>query len=126
LLLAASSLLVGVCFALLPLRPDSRVWVFALLAAAALGQPLFGPLINALTLGLAGHAGLNRAVGVNEGWNHAGNFAAALTAMGLVSQLPVTSVFLAVTAASVLAAGCALLIRPGERDDNRTTGLARQ
>jgi predicted MFS family arabinose efflux permease len=125
LLLAASSLLVGGCFALLPLRPDSRIWVFALLAAAALGKPLFGPLVNALTLGLVGHAGLNRAVGISEGWNHAGNLAAALTAMVLVSRFPVTSVFLAVTAVSVLAAGCVFLIQPGERDENRAPGLAR-
>jgi MFS family permease len=112
LLLVASSLLVGGCFGFLPLAADSGVWVFVLLAAAAVGRPLFGPLINAMTLGLVGHGGLNRAVGVNQGWDHAGNIASALAAMALVSRFPVTAVFFAVAAASALAAGCAFLIRP--------------
>jgi MFS family permease len=126
LLLAGSSLLVGGCFGLLPMLSDNRMSVFALLAVAAVGKPLFGPLTNALTLNLVGHAGLNRAVGVRECWNHAGNIAAALMAMVLVSRLPVASVFFGVAAVSVLAAGCGFLIRPCELGDNRTADLARR
>ena len=36
--------------------------------------------MGALALGLVGHAALNRTIGVNQGWNHAGNIAAALSA----------------------------------------------
>lgn len=123
LMLAAVSLLVGGSFGLLPLVPSTGVWVGILLVAAALGKPLFGPLTNALTLGLVGHGRLDRAIGINRGWNHAGNIAAALTAMVLVSGLPVASVFFAVTAASAMAAGSVFLIRPKELDDRRATGL---
>lgn len=35
-----------------------------------------------MALGLVGHADLNRTVGHNQGWNHAGNVAAALLAIG--------------------------------------------
>ena len=79
LLLAVASLLVGVCFGLLPLTYESRVWVFVLLALTGLGKTFFGPMTNALTLGMVGHDRLNQSLGVKEGWNHAGNIAAALS-----------------------------------------------
>jgi MFS family permease len=123
LLMAAASLLMGLCFGLLPLMCGGRAAVFLLLAIAALGKPLFGPLTNALALGLVGHSKLNRAVSVKEGWNHAGNIAAALAAIALVSFFPVTAVFYSVAVVSVLAATCGLIIRPSELDDDRATGL---
>ena len=115
-LLAGASLLVGACFGILPLAAADRIWVVALLAVAAVAKPLFGPLTNALTLDLVGHTGLNRAMGVNQGWNHAGNIAAALIAMVLVGYFPVAVVFFAVAAASVLAALSVFLIRTDELD----------
>ena len=36
----------------------------------------FVPLLGALALGLVEHGGLNRTMGANQGWNHAGNLAA--------------------------------------------------
>jgi MFS family permease len=122
-LLAAASLLVGGCFGLLPSMRESRVEIISMLALAGFGKPFFGPLTNALTLGLVGHASLNRALGIKEGWNHAGNIAAALTAMALVSYFPVTSVFYAVTVVSVLAAVSGFLIRPSELHRDRPLGL---
>jgi MFS family permease len=114
LLLAGSSMLVGACFGVLPFVCESRIGVFILLAIAGFGKPFFGPITNALTLEMAGHAGLNRSLGFKEGWNHAGNIVAALSAMVLVSYFPVTAVFIAVTVVSVLAAASGFLIRPGE------------
>jgi MFS family permease len=123
LLLAAASLLVGACFGLLPLVCQSTAWVFLLLAVASLGKPLFGPLTNALTLGLVGNAGLNRAVGIKEGWNHAGNIAAAATAMMLVSHLPVGAVFYAIAVVSVLAAASGLVIRSDEAGEKQPANV---
>ena len=59
-----------------------RAWVDPLLFVAGIGQAFFLPLLGALALGLVGHAALNRTMGHNQGWNHAGNLAAALLAMG--------------------------------------------
>jgi MFS family permease len=125
LLLAVASLVVGICIGLLPAMCESRIAVFGLLAVAGLGKPFFGPLTNALTLGMVGHSGLNRALGIKESWNHAGNIAAALTAMTLVSFFPVSSIFFAVAVVSVLAAGCGFLIRADELECERATGRLR-
>lgn len=122
-LLAAASLLVGVCIGSLPLLCDRRIGIVALLAVAGVGKPFFGPITNALTLGLVGNAGLNRALGVKEGWNHAGNIAAALTAMALVSHFPVSAVFFAAAVASMLAAVSVFLIRPIDLHGDRLAGL---
>ncbi len=60
---------------------------------------------------------------MNQGWNHAGNIAAALSAMLLVSWFSVSSVFYAVTAVSALAAASVFLIRPNEVDERRASGV---
>ena len=122
LLLAGASLLVGMCIGSLPFASESRVGVFAVLALAAVGKPVFGPITNALTLGLIGHTGWNRALGVKEGWNHAGNIAAAFTAMVLVSYYPVPAVFFAVTVASALAAASGFLIRSSDLHNQHIAG----
>ena len=114
LLLASASLLVGLCFALLPMTGENVVGVFLLLGLAGVGKTFFGPLTNAFTLGMTGHVRLNRSLGIKEGWNHAGNIVAALSAMLLVRQFPVTSVFYSVAVVSVLAAASGFLIRNDE------------
>jgi MFS family permease len=121
-LLAGASLLLGLCYGLLPLVP-SRWWIVdPLLFFAGMGQAFFTPLLGALALGLVGHAALNRTMGTNQGWNHAGNLAAALLAMLLVSLLGVASVFYAVTAVSILAAASVFCIREEEVDEERASG----
>ena len=92
-----ASIALGVCYGLLPLVPAQPGWVNPLLFIAGAGQAFFLPLLGALALGLVGHAALNRTMGQNQGWNHAGNLAAALLAMGLVSVFGLSSVFFAVT-----------------------------
>ena len=65
--------------------PAKQVWVNSLLFVSGVGQAFFLPLLGALALGLVGHAGLGRMMGVNQGFNHAGNLAAALSALVLVT-----------------------------------------
>jgi MFS family permease len=86
-LLAGASLTVGICLGLLHLVPARPGWVAPLLFLAGVGQSFFVPLLGALALGLVGHAALNRTMGANQGWNHAGNIASAVTAMLLVGWL---------------------------------------
>jgi MFS family permease len=124
-LLAGASLVLGVCYGLVSLVP-ARWWLLdPLLFVAGAGQAFFTPLLGALALGLVGHAALSRTMGMNQGWNHAGNIAAALTAMALVSWFNLSSVFYAVTAVSVLAAASVYLIRPDELDERRASGVTR-
>ncbi len=123
-LLAGASLLVGACFGAVPLVPADWRWIDPLLFLGGAAQSFFVPLLGALALGLAGHAALNRTMGTNQGWNHAGNIAAALTAMLLVGWLGVASVFYTVLAVSVLAAASVFLIRRDDLDEEGASGGA--
>jgi MFS family permease len=122
-LLAGASLLLGVCYGLVSLVPAHWWLIDPLLFVAGAGHAFFTPLLGALALGLVGHAALNKTMGMNQGWNHAGNIAAALSAMVLVSWFSLSSVFYAVTAVSVLAAASVFLIRSDELDEGRATGV---
>ncbi len=111
-LLAGASLAVGACFGLLPLATGSG-WAAGLLAfLGGVGQAFFVPLLGALALSLAGHAALHKVMGENQGWNHAGNIAAALTAMAVAAWLGLPAVFYTVAVVSALAAASVFLIRP--------------
>jgi MFS family permease len=123
-LLAGASTLVGLCFGLLPLLPAWWGYLDPLLFLAGMSRSFFGPLLGALALGLAGHAGLNRLMGTAQSCDHAGNLASALVAMSLLAWLPVTSIFYAVAVVSVLAAASVFVIRAGEVDDELARGLA--
>jgi MFS family permease len=120
---AAVALLTGLCFVAIPLIPLAPGWVDSLLFISGGAQSLFGPLLGALALGLAGHKLLNRTMGVNQSWNHAGNIAAALLAMALVSKLGLSSVFYSVGVCSLFAAAAVLLIREQDVDEKVATGL---
>jgi MFS family permease len=110
-LLAWASLVVGVCFGLLPLVPSEWQVVDPLVFVGGAAQSFFVPLLGALALGLAGHAGLHRAMGETQGWNHAGNIAAALSAMVVAAWLGLPAVFYTVAIVSALAAASVFLIR---------------
>lgn len=124
ILLAGASLLLGLCYGLLPIVPSTPAVLDPLLFVAGMGQAFFLPLLGALALALVGHTALCRTMGQNQGWNHAGNLASALLAMGLVSLLGLSSVFFAVTVVSVLAAASVFIIRDDELDESRATGAA--
>jgi MFS family permease len=123
-LLAGASLLLGLCYGLVPLVPAKPGFVDPLLFVAGNGQAFFVPLLGALALGLVGHQALNRTMGENQSWNHAGNLAAALLAMGLVSLFGVAAVFYAVLIVSVLASSSVFLIRKDEVDEERASGVS--
>jgi MFS family permease len=110
-LLAWVSLVVGLCFGLLPQVPADWQVVDPLVFVGGTAQSFFVPLLGALALGLAGHAGLHRAMGETQGWNHAGKIAAALTAMAVASWLGLPAVFYTVAIVSALAAASLFLIR---------------
>ena len=122
-LLAVASLLLGACYGLMPCLPPRWWLIDPLLFLAGAGQAFFAPLLGALALGLVGHAALSRTFGTNQGWNHAGNVAAALSAMALVSMFHLASVFYAVAACSVLAAASVFIIRGDELDEQRASGI---
>jgi len=96
LLFAIAAILTGVCFASIPLLPDTRGLVDGFLFISGAAQSFFPPLLGALALALVGHASLNKTAGTNQGWNHAGNIVAAISAIGLVRLVGVASIFYAV------------------------------
>ena len=122
-LFAVAAVLTGVCFTLIPLVHHRTVPIDSLLFVAGAAQSFFAPLLAALALALVGYQRLNRTVGTNQGWNHAGNIGAALGAMALVSTYGVSSIFYAVGLSSALATFSVFLIRDKDLDERRATGL---
>jgi MFS family permease len=122
-MLAVASLVLGICYGLVPLVPDLWWTIDPLLFIGGTAQAFFVPLLGALALGLVGHTALSKTMGVNQGWNHAGNIAAALSAMLLVGWFGLSSVFFTVTVVSVLAAVSVFLIRSNELDERRASGV---
>ena len=122
-LFAGASLLTGMSFAAIPQFSHSHLAVNIVLFLAGAAQSFFAPLLGALALALVGHQLLNKIAGRNQGWNHAGNIAAALAGMALVHFLGVSSVFYAVGASALLAAASVLLIRAPDLDEHLATGL---
>lgn len=123
-LVVMSSIVLGFCYGLLPLVPAKWWAIDPLLFVSGVGGAFFAPLLGALALALVGHVGLNRTMGSNQAWNHAGNIAAALTAMLIVGWWGIPSVFYAVFVVSTLAAASVLLIRPNELDERRASGIS--
>jgi MFS family permease len=123
--LIIASLVVGSAHGLLPLVP-SRWWsVDPLMFVSGAAGALLPPLLAAIPLALVGYRRLNRVLGANQAWNHAGNIAAAATAMILVSRLSMSSVFYAVVVVSILAAASVLLVRRRDLDIGQASGLER-
>lgn len=122
---AAASIITGICFVAIPLVTPTTAWIDVILFLTGALQSFFGPLLGALALGLAGHRLLNRTIAVNQSWNHAGNIAAALLAMALISQFGLRSIFYSVGACSLFAAASMLLIRKQDLDERVATGLNR-
>ena len=124
-LFAMAALLTGVCFAIIPLVPHSYQYIVPPLFLAGAAGAFFAPVLAALALALVGHARLSRTIGTNQGWNHAGNIAAAVSAIAVVSRFGINSIFYAVGLSSLCAACSALLIRENDLDERLATGLTR-
>jgi MFS family permease len=112
----------GVCFALLPVVPPTFAWINPLLFISGITQSFFAPVLGALALALAGHATLGRMMGENQGWNHAGNIAAAVLAIGLVKWFGTAGVFYSVGLVSAIGAASVFLIRKDELDEAQGSG----
>ena len=123
LLFAVTAIVTGICFGSIPLLPHSYMWIDSLLFVSEAAGTLFVPLLAALALALVGHDRLSGVMGTNQGWNHAGNIAAALGAMAVVSFFGLASVFYAVAMSSMLAMMAVFVIREDDLDEHAATGL---
>jgi MFS family permease len=122
-LFAGAALLTGACFVLIPAAKQNAVFIDSLLFTAGAAQSFFGPLLGALALALVGYRHLNRTMGTNQSWNHAGNIAAALAAMGCIALGGLSSLFYAVGFSSLLATLSVFVIRREDLDERRATGM---
>lgn len=118
----AASIMVGVSLGLIPFVPRIAPVVDPLLFVAGVVQTIFGPVLAALALALVGYHRLSRMLGENQGWNHAGNIAAALVAYATIRLYGSASIFYSVATSSVLAALAVVLIRRSELDENIGSG----
>ncbi len=121
-LFGATSLLVGACFVCLPLAAHSFPAILGLLFTAGAAQSFFAPVLAALALSLVGYARINKTIGDNQSWNHAGNIVAAVVGIAIVSHFGLPGIFYAVGVASALATVSVLLIRPADLNPYRATG----
>ncbi len=111
LLLGSTSLILGASYALLPLFVDSMIGISALLFTSGVASAFFVPLLATLALSLVGHKKFDHTMGVNQGWNHAGNIVAALLALLLVKVVGIMSIFYVMGLVSTFATASLLLIR---------------
>lgn len=128
LIFCLTSIAVGLFFGAIPLLPrdatlHTQFAVDALLFAAGIAQSLFAPVLGALALALVGYHALNRTLGTNQGWNHAGNIVAALIAYFAVRRFGAGSIFYSVALASWVGAASVYWIR---YSDLRREHLTRQ
>ena len=122
LLFFLASLVVGVCFGIIPFLPRTAVWVDTLLFLSGAAQSIFIPVLGALALALVGYKALNRTLGENQGWNHAGNIVAALLAFVAVRYFGSASIFYSVAIASVFGAFSVYWIRKTELKEDLASG----
>ncbi len=105
----------------LALRPS---FPFVIAAQVLLGcvATLFGPTLNAISLGLVGDKRLDRRIGRNQTFNSAGNVTAALL-MGFIGYfLSNRAIFFSVAFLAIPTLFSLSFIRPGEIDYERSRG----
>ncbi len=122
LLFFLASIAVGVCFGAIPFVPRTSLWIDSLLFLAGAAQSIFLPVLSALALGLVGYQALNRTLGENQGWNHAGNIMAALLAFVAVRYFGSASIFYSVAIASLVGAFSVYWIRRQELNEEVASG----
>jgi MFS family permease len=121
LLIAISGLLVGIgclLIAFFPKLPSVLAAQITLGAASA----IIPPCLAALSLGIVGHRLLPARVSRNEGFNHAGNFTAAILAGVLGQYVGVIWLFYLICGFAVASAVVVLLIKPKEIDHELARG----
>jgi MFS family permease len=122
LLFFLASIAVGICFGLIPFVPHTTLWIDLLLFSSGVAQSIFIPVLGALALALVGYNALNRTLGENQGWNHAGNIVAALLAFISVRYFGSASIFYSVAIASLVGAFSVYWIRRDELNEKIASG----
>src|ERR1700679_1085825 len=126
LLFFAASIAVGLCFGVIPFVPHTAVWIDSLLFLSGVAQSIFIPVLGALALALVGYKALNRTLGENQGWNHAGNIVAALLAFVAVRYFGSASIFYSVSIASLVGAFSVYWMRKEELNEEIASGDGNQ
>jgi MFS family permease len=121
-----ASIVVGVCFGVIPFVPRTALWIDSLLFLSGVAQSIFIPVLGALALALVGYKALNRTLGANQGWNHAGNIVAALLAFVAVRYFGSASIFYSVAIASLVGAFSVYWMRRDELNEEIASGDGRQ
>jgi MFS family permease len=121
LLIAGSGLMVGAGCLLIVVFP--HFWT-VIAAQALLGSAtaIIPPSIAALSLGLVGRRRLDGRISRNEGFNHAGNLAAAVLAGSLGQYLGTRWIFYLVCAFALASAAVVTLVNPKEIDHELARG----
>ena len=117
-----ASVAVGLCFGLIPFVPRTAAWIDTLLFLSGIAQSIFIPVLGALALALVGYKALNRTLGENQGWNHAGNIVAALLAFVAIRYFGSASIFYSVAIASFVGAFSVYLMRREELNEEIASG----
>ena len=121
-LIAAAALLVTAACVLLPWLPGFVAVALSQAIAQAAGA-VFSPAINAVTLGIVGHAAFTRRNGRNQSFNHLGNAVAAAAAGLAAWRWGPTVVFYLLAAMAALTLASVLAIPPRAIDHDLARGL---
>jgi MFS family permease len=123
LLFFVASIAVGLCFGVISFLPHTARWIDTFLFLSGAAQSIFIPVLGALALALVGYKALNRMLGENQGWNHAGNIVAALLAFVAVRYFGSTSIFYSVAIASLVGSFSVYWMRKDELDEDVALGF---
>jgi MFS family permease len=126
MLFFVASIAVGICFGIIPFVPHTALWIDTLLFLSGIAQSIFIPVLGALALALVGYQALNRTLGENQGWNHAGNIVAALLAFVAVRYFGSASIFYSVSIASLVGAFSVYWMRKEELNEEIASGDGNQ
>lgn len=126
MLFFVASIAVGICFVIIPFVPRNALWIDSLLFLSGVAQSIFIPVLGALALALVGYKALNRTLGENQGWNHAGNIVAALLAFVAVRYFGSAPIFYSVAIASLIGAFSVYWMRKEELNEENTSGDGKQ
>ncbi len=121
LLIAISGLLVAAGCLLIAFFPKLPTVLAAQITLGA-ASAIIPPCLAALSLGVVGHRLLPARISRNEGFNHAGNFVAAVLAGGLGQYVGVIWLFYLICGFAVASALVVLLINPAEIDHELARG----
>ncbi|MFM0262911.1 MFS transporter [Paraburkholderia sediminicola] len=121
LLIAISGLLVAIGCLLIVFFPGLPTVLAAQITLGA-ASAIIPPCLAALSLGVVGHRLLPARISRNEGFNHAGNFTAAVLAGGLGQYVGVIWLFYLICGFAVASALVVLLIKPKEIDHELARG----